>query len=312
MMTNRRFLFALGVGCLAAVFSYIRNAQTGLAWDLTWPLAGAGELFSGRNPYARLYPFSPHPQYWTLFYPLPALALLSPLAWLPYPLAGALAFGGVSGVLAYARRSPLLFLSYPYAACLASCQVWPVLTSAAFVIPALAPLALAKPNLGAALLLARPPKQWRGALVVGLLILLSIPLGWLQALPQHESSAPILTAAGALAALAILRFRDPRARLLLTMACLPQRAYDSLPVAGTAPLSLILGWLLFPFYGFDAPMGAVGAAIYVPALVGIFASSSSYASIRAAMIRMSRSSALRRTADTSASTSDAIRSSTLR
>jgi hypothetical protein len=97
----------------------------------------------------------------------------------------------------------------------------------------LLPLAMLKPNIGASVLLMRWPGK-RAALfggavfLVSLLILPSWPIDWLRNTRQHDNFIPLLSLPGALLPLALLRWREPRARLLLGMACVPQRFNDVL------------------------------------------------------------------------------------
>ncbi|HEU6450987.1 MAG TPA: hypothetical protein VFT57_06175, partial [Gemmatimonadaceae bacterium] len=114
---------------------------------------------------------------------------------------------------------------------------WSPLIMAVAFMPAAGFLAAMKPNLGLALLSYRP--TWRAALgcaAVGLVSFAVLP-SWLHDWHANTASLvghspPILTPAGAVVLLALLRWRRPEARLLLAMACVPQLLFfaDQLPL----------------------------------------------------------------------------------
>ncbi|HET7551268.1 MAG TPA: hypothetical protein VFK04_08255, partial [Gemmatimonadaceae bacterium] len=114
---------------------------------------------------------------------------------------------------------------------------WSPLVMAVAFLPAAGFLAAMKPNLGLALLSYRP--TWRavlGCVFVGLVSFAVLP-SWLADWHANTSTLighppPILTPAGAVLLLALLRWRRPEARLLLGMACVPQLLFfaDQLPL----------------------------------------------------------------------------------
>ncbi|MGQ0538059.1 MAG: hypothetical protein ACT4R6_03860, partial [Gemmatimonadaceae bacterium] len=131
-----------------------------------------------------------------------------------------------------------ILVSAPFVMALNLGQWSPLITVAA-LSPTLGFLAALKPNIGLAVLLARPSACALGgtAIFAALSILLfpRWPLEWLQAirtLPGHP--APILSVSGAgiVLAAAALRWRTPEGRLLLAMACVPQLMLfaDQLPL----------------------------------------------------------------------------------
>ncbi len=286
----RRITLAILIGIAAALVCWLHLIADGshLAYDLSWPLRGAVELLTGHTPYASTAPYralSPaEPQYWPLYYPLPALLAVAPLTWLPMPIAGILFVGLSSALLAYGAlpepRRLLLFVSYPFWASLLYVQWAPLLTAALF-LPALAPLLLCKPNVGLPILLAHPPRTRRAWLLVAVsavLLLASIPLGWLSNTRTHENFTPLFVLPfGPLILLSVLRWRDPRARLLLAIAVMPQRFYDGLALL-TVPASLratlfviTIGWVpyLLLLVGWDIPKGALVWVLYLPALATV-------------------------------------------
>lgn len=104
---------------------------------------------------------------------------------------------------------------------------WSPLLAAAALAPALGALAAVKPTLGRAMLAYRA--RWRAALpaaavlAASLVVLPGWPRGWLANLAHVEGHpAPAFTAAGCALLLALLRWRQPEARLLVVLACGPQ------------------------------------------------------------------------------------------
>jgi hypothetical protein len=190
-------------------------------------------------------------------------------------------FGCSSGVLAFGltkdgyARLPL-FLGVPFWYTLVSVQWSPVITAAALLSPLL-PVALAKPNVGIPILLTFSSR--RGALacaavlLASLLVLPSWPLDWFHNLGHHLNVIPVLVFPGPLLLLALLRWRDQSARLLLLMALMPQRfLYDQVALwllPRTLRESLALS--IFSWCALWTALALPGAAwgitfIYLPAL----------------------------------------------
>lgn len=236
-----RIVIAVSIGVLSAVFCYVRLIQLDLlAADFTWAWRGARELLAGRNPYQdpTIGSGHPYPSDAPLYYPLPALLLALPFTPLPAELAGALFVGLSAGLLAwglsrdgYARFG--LFGSLPFINAILWPQ-WSLLIAAGIVLPGLLPVALAKPSIGLAAFVARP--TWRAFVIICAILALSLwilptwPRDWLHNVRQHGGSVPILFFPGPLVLLALLRWRDWRARLLVGMVIAPQLTYDLLPV----------------------------------------------------------------------------------
>lgn len=221
------------------------------AGDFTFPWIAARALLDGREPYAAVLAESPYRS--GFFYPLPAAVIALPFAMLPATLAGAFFIGVGFAWLSYrllasGRWRLLVLTSAPALFAVLAVQWSPLLTAAALTGPALA-LAIAKPNIGVALAAAMVPGAPRPARLVittaaGAALLLGIslsvrpdwPMHWLAVLAGDTAGtqyrAPILTPYGCLAALAILRWRRPEARLLVALACVGQNGfmYDQLPL----------------------------------------------------------------------------------
>jgi hypothetical protein len=198
-------------------------------------------------------------------YPLPAVGMGLPFAWLNQQRA-AIAFVACSaGLLGFAitrhdfdRVAILLSVPFVFAAQLSQTSF---LILALALLPAAAGLTVMKPNIGLALFLWRA-RCWT-VITGGLLLLGTVvispkwPLEWLALVrtsPTH--SAPVATVIGLLTLLAVLRWRRPEARLLIAMALVPHGLYfyDELPlwlVASSRREALLLtgaswtGWVLW-------------------------------------------------------------------
>jgi hypothetical protein len=237
----------------ACAFALLAGVGAGVASFALFPLTHGADFaqfhfharnwLAGQDPYAGGFPITramrvvPEP----LFYPFPSLLALAPFALLPLRI-GAAAFSAVSaGLLGYAiaRKSAAqlpLFLGAGFLMALALGQ-WSPIVTATFLLPTLSWLAVLKPNLGLATTAAKP--SWIGIGGGALLLVTTLglqpdwPAEWirnLRTMPGHP--APILSPGGALLLLALLRWRRPEARLIVTMACVPQLLYfaDQLPL----------------------------------------------------------------------------------
>jgi hypothetical protein len=246
-----RLLVAFVVGAGAAVFCWFMLAR-GRPWmqasDFTYPWIGARAILDRADPYVVVH-HVPTPWGPFMLYPAPAFLVALPVAWLPAQLAGSVFVGVSTGLLAFVLIPfggwrLLLLLSAPTIQA-ATCAQWsPLLTACALWMPALGILA-AKPTIGLPLfaMQPRPRVALRYAVLGGsLLVALSFALvphwltGWWAAthgpgmIGQYAS--PITSPFGWILALAALRWRRPEGRLLLAMACVPQKLmfYDQLPL----------------------------------------------------------------------------------
>ncbi|WP_129633125.1 hypothetical protein [Candidatus Oscillochloris fontis] len=280
---QRRIALAVGIGLLAAIAAYVRLVLTGFeAGDFTWAWRGAQFLLAGENPYQMIRPTGKYPYNDVLYYPLTALLLAVPVAWLPGPVAGSALLGIGSGLLAWGLvqreqyHSLVLFFSPPYLVALLMGQWSPLITAAAF-IPSLGLVLSAKPNLGLPMLLVYPSrKQWLlcGALVLlSLIILPSWPWDMLANLATHINYVPLLTWYGPLLLLALPFWRHTEARLLLAMALVPQRlVYDQLalwliPQTPRQAMLLLISMTMGLLIGIVLKMGELALiTAYLPAL----------------------------------------------
>ncbi|MDW8215554.1 MAG: hypothetical protein RMJ55_18535 [Roseiflexaceae bacterium] len=236
-----RLAIALALGLLSALLTYVRLVSADIvAADFTWVWRGTRLMISGIDPYAAIRPEGAYPYNDYLYYPLPALLLALPLAPLPGPVAGAAFMGISSGLLAWGvlRDKPayhlLMFGSAPYVYAVLSVQWSPLITASA-VLPALGFCLPAKPNLGIAVAAAYPHPLRIAlallALLVSLLLMPTWPAALFANLPSHLNYLPVLLWFGPLLALTVLFWTNSSARLILIMACMPQRLiYDQLPL----------------------------------------------------------------------------------
>lgn len=199
---------------------WLQHAHRG-AGDFNWAIWAAQDLLAHRNPYHR--PLQ--------LYPLTAAIFGFPFVWMPPAVAGGIFYGISSALLAFGisrhgYHRLLIFLAYPYWAGLLEAQWTPLILAAAFV-PLLLPAPLAKPQLGVPILLTAPTR--RGLLACAVFTLISFLLfprwlsSWLGNLQDYARFVPLLVFPGPLLALALLRYRQRDARLLLLAAIMPQR-----------------------------------------------------------------------------------------
>ncbi|MFQ3663867.1 MAG: hypothetical protein SNJ69_15950 [Chloroflexaceae bacterium] len=250
--------------------------------DFNWALNTARALIAGEDPYAF------EPSALLVPYPLPVVLFGLPLSGLPDHLAARLFFGISSGLLAYgiARSGEwwrlLIFITPTYLYAFMFAQ-WSPLIAASWFIPALAPLlVLVKPHIALPVALNRL-NRW-GLLLAAVVLLGSLllyptwPWRWLAMTGEYEFIIPVLTLpSGPLLFLALLRWRDDRARLLLGMSILPFRGtYDLtalwlVPGTGLQMMVLVIlswGMVLYDFAWFwnVRPTLAV-PVLFVPALL---------------------------------------------
>jgi hypothetical protein len=245
----------LGVTAGAYVWWYYNDAVPSAWSDFDQIWLGARALLARQDPYAAVRESFA----WPLYYPLPALFFGLPFAAIPLVWAR-VAFAAVSAgitlwtVLRYRPQAWPMLCSIPFVYAIQRGQWVPLLLVAALVPGAVSGSVLAaKPNMGLALFAYRPSRSAIvGALVVALLSILvrpSWPWAWLDAIRSAPHiRAPILLPGGLVLTLALLRWRDPGARLLSVLALTPQtRAlYELLPLALLPPtrrMSLVLALL---------------------------------------------------------------------
>jgi len=286
---------ALLTGLVASARA-IHEPQWPTDFDQLWFAARA--LITGDDPYSVVGPGRPFYWNWPLYYPLQAVILVVPLAWLPVAVARVVFSTVAAGILGWAmgRRVLVLWplaLSAAYIISASRTQWAPLLLAAAWS-PAFGAVLTAKPNVGFASFAALSPRGMRiaaaGCAFVTLLSLLLRPdwvSRWREAIAASPHiSAPILLPGGVLLALALLRWRRSEARLLLAMACIPHTPslYDLLllffacrtlrETLFLAILTHVLYWCIVtlgPFKTFDDYALSLGKlaifVVYLPVLV---------------------------------------------
>jgi hypothetical protein len=287
---RRAAAFGLVGAVLAALMLFSLNLALPLGaidFDQVWWAARC--LIEGTDPYEVVQP----PRYsFPLYYPLTSAMLVLPLGWLDFSTARMVFVGVSGGIFGYAigRYRPWLwpsFLSLPFIL-FASCGQWSALLSGAILLPWLGPLAVAKPNLGLATLAAARSRRAAAILVVGsaILLLLSLlldpgwPWKWVAALERSTHFRPlILRPGGFLVLLALWRWRDADARLLLALALVPTTGmpYDLLPAAlvarnrkESAALTLLtqIAWVAAPGFPVYEPYADWSWRAGIPTLWG--------------------------------------------
>jgi len=208
--------FASGAFCWFLMRHFHQDAA-----DFRWALHLAQRVLARQNPYD-----TPLEQY-----PLTAAIFALPFVRLQPELAAGLFWGISSSLLAFGLTRHgytrlLVFLAYPYWAGMLAVQWSPVIAAGAF-FPLLLPVTMAKPQVGLPILLTRISRRGLGAcLMVGLasLILMpSWPLAWLRQTGNYQHFIPLLVLPGPLLLLALMRYRNRDALLLLLSALMPQR-----------------------------------------------------------------------------------------
>lgn len=260
--TRGRIAVAFIIATLSAAIPWYMTAALGMPNGDFAQISFAAQLLllGNGNPYELIPPIVTG---FPFIYPLTAVVLTLPLGFLS-TLNAALAFAWVSAftiAFAITRKGwhllPIL-LSGPFLIAIARGQ-WSPLLAAAFLIPSLGVVFSAKPSIGLALLAANPSKRAIISAIGGGLVLAAIglvfrptwPLEWVQSLSASEVQAiPIAHPAGLIAAVALLRWRRPEARLIFLLACVPQTVswYETFPlllVATTFRESLLLSLVGF-------------------------------------------------------------------
>jgi hypothetical protein len=189
-------------------------------FDQVW--AGAKALWEGKDPYVVVGPGREFGWNWPLYYPLPALVALAPLGLLPVIAARAVFASLSAGLLAWAvtrdgwNRLPV-FISVSFLVNVELGQ-WSALYAAAFFLPALGAVAIAKPNFALPLMAGATRLRTVTWIVAGAIVLLIISQvihpgwheGWLTNLRTAPHFKPhVLRPLGFLLLLAALRWRRP-------------------------------------------------------------------------------------------------------
>jgi hypothetical protein len=211
---------AIGIGSGAFCWYLMKHLHQDAA-DFRWALHLVHRLLARQNPYD-----TPLEQY-----PLTAGLFALPFVRLQPELAAGIFWGISSSLLAfgltrhgYARL--LIFLAYPYWAGIITVQWSPIIAASAF-FPLLSPVTMAKPQIGLPVFLTRLSLKGLLACVVvailSLVVMPNWPWLWLRQTGNYEHFIPLLVLPGPVLLLALLRYRERDAWLLLLAAIMPQR-----------------------------------------------------------------------------------------
>lgn len=251
MAASKRWMVwvsALATGSASVAFTSLYYARhPGSLADFDHMYTAAKLLLEGRNPYPLIGPGRPYVNRFPLYYPLPAIVLLMPLALVPIGYARDAFLLIAGGAFGYAVASTpgtrwrySILASRQYLEC-ALLVHWTPLFYAMWSTPALASIAGVKPTVGGAIIAAKGRRSFVLTAVGGAAVLTAISFmlqprwvpDWLaQVRSADHFSVPLLRPGGFLLVLAILRWRRPEARLLLALAIPPQTPsfYDPLLV----------------------------------------------------------------------------------
>jgi len=209
-------------GSFGGVFCWylMRHFHQGAA-DFTWAIRAANDLLERRNLYA-----TPGQ-----LYPLPAALFGLPFVHMKPEIAAGIFYGVSSALLAFGvtrqgYHQLLIFLAYPYWAGMLAVQWIPLIMASSFFWW-LAPVTLAKPQIGAPVAIARHRRKGAVACIVVIVLSLLVmpnwlPL-WLAQTGNYVHFIPLLVFPGPILIAALIRYRDPNAWLLFLGACMPQR-----------------------------------------------------------------------------------------
>jgi len=265
--------------------------QPHLVTDFDAVYAGARALLHGADPF-RAY-------YRRITYPMPAMLLGILPSLFPIEVARLLFVGVTSGVLGWALSEKpdarlFVFASGAWFVAVEDAQ-WSPLILAAAVIPALAWVLPAKPNIGLIVAAGTKPhsikKVFWLALILPLLSFIIAPSwisAWRRDVAHYDVFRPLFTRPyGALLLFAGARWRRPEARILLALAlvpinpawyeavlvfCVPQRSAEGAALAALSWLVPVVGQPLVTDYATYASQNASAFArgtlicAYLPAL----------------------------------------------
>jgi hypothetical protein len=224
----------------ATIATEVGPHRTASDYDQVWNAARA--ILRGAEPYAA----AAAAYEWGTFYPPPTFIIALPLSLVPIEWARAVFAGLGTGLLAFTvtRKHwwPLaVFISGAYWNALLLNQWAPILT-ASVLLGALSAILIAKPTIGLALWIAYPSRTAAIAgialLAISFAILPDWPWRWHAAIQRGTHLlAPVQRPFGWVLLLAWLRWKRPEARLLGTLALLPQTLFwnELLPLVVLVP-----------------------------------------------------------------------------
>src|SRR5580765_648998 len=225
--------------------------------DLAQVWGGARAALNGANPYDAVGPGRAVDWPFPLFYPMPAMVTLFPLALVPLRWADSLFVGFGFGLFTWAVTSKELvtpaLVALVSLASLMTLQTsqWSLLLTGAALVPGFGWLLIAKPTIGLALFAAFP--RWKTAigslalLVVSILVWPAWIGEWRATLATALHVVPPLTRrVGPLMLLALMKWKRADARLLLALACVPHTTapYETIPLF-LIPQTWLQAWILW-------------------------------------------------------------------
>jgi hypothetical protein len=234
-----RWFFPLTVGVITFGLVWAGYEADSLFTDFEYFWAGGVALSQGLDPYAYIQDrIADAPLRSPFYYPATAAVFMAPFGVLSRQAAAALFTATGMVLLAWSVTGwrQWIVLSAPAVQAVLFGQWSPWLT-AAIGLPWLGLVWAVKPSIGLPLLVAWPSRPALigsiGLVVVALIALPHWPIAWLDALrdtPQYR--APVLRPGGFLLLLAFLRWRQPEARMLGTLALIPHTTgiYEWLPL----------------------------------------------------------------------------------
>lgn len=202
--------------------------------DFYFPLCGARTLLAGGDPYAACHVIfdREYPQN-----PMTTVLAALPFAWLGDTAGGIALFAAtvallVYGILRHGRPWQLLiFTGLPFWHAFYA-QQWSVLFAALYLLPALLPLTLIKPQLALPLVLTKLTRRRLIGILLFFLLSVAVYPSWLvkwlpQALGTYGGFIPALVFPGIFLLLAFVNWRKPEARFFGFLALTPQsKFYD--------------------------------------------------------------------------------------
>lgn len=237
---STRTLAALAAGLIAALYSgWLRYSNPGIPSDLSSLLWSGQAFLNGLNPYTDvpLRPDWPHRQ----LYPFTAVLLTLPLAllryeWLVNGVWAGVGVGWLAWELSRFGIGPrLVALGSPALIMAVQASQWAPLLMAAGLSRYGGWLLACKPPVGLWWLAYRP----RHLALAGVAVLVSVAIwpawmaSWMPVLSESPYTVWLLRKPAAwLCLLALIRWREPEARLLVAMLAVPHTTlvYESLPV----------------------------------------------------------------------------------
>jgi len=219
------------------------HSDFGIAWF------GGRAMLDGRDPYQVIGPGREFDIKWAPLYPATAMVAGMPFAALTEKLA-TMGFVAISvfllayGITRDGWHLMPLFATEPFASS-ARLGQWSILVTAAYFLPWLGFLTLAKPQAFLPILVAsrsRTPFLFASIggvalLLISLAFLPSWPAAWLDAMKStSHMSPPIARPGGFLILLLLFKWRRPETWLVIVMACIPQTWgwYNALPLLAVA------------------------------------------------------------------------------